>query len=664
MQYLSHNYNGVETPLESHLLSVADRCGSGLYYNIGLMHDFGKYRENFQRYLRGEDIPKQKKTHAVAGALMLHKLFHDKVDPTTLLIGMIAIASHHTGLQDDVSSRLISETSKCEFIESDHVGSQPILSNLQPITPINHGNLAMQIRFALSYLVDADWTDVSSKYGNYVKIDYADIPALRNKLDAHLRNIPKNNLSTIRDSILGECIGAASNVPGWYSLNVPTGGGKTLSGMAFALHHAIHNGKQRVIVVIPYTSIIDQTHQVYADIFGDENVLAHHSNIEPIKNYRQQSQTWEPPIVITTMVQFLETLQACKTKTLRKLKNVANSVIIIDESQNIPLHLMDVTMNALKSLVEDFGCTIVTSTATQVELCRWGVTQTQIISNHGKLHLAMKRTNIQYDHAIDVVDAISNGGSSLTIVNTRNTALTMHRQVSSKIADCYCLTTLMYPAHRKKMLADIKARLNNKETVRIISTQLIEAGVDIDLPIVYREIAGVDNIVQAAGRCNRNGNQEIGNVIVFGSTTQHIPFAIRQGINCTYKTMDIIDINAPSAPTVYATLMANDADTDLYKIIELHDPRPHKIQFAEIARRYKIVSDSAYNVICSTDVDASNIKEVQQYMVSVYGKDIENMLSQNIIVASDDYEDTYQITDNKWYSSTTGLHLPPHDPQR
>lgn len=654
MDYISHNYNGISNPLHNHLLNVGNGCGSGLFFNVGLLHDFGKYRPNMQRYLRGDDVRPQDKTHSVAGALMLHKMFARKTDPITLAIGMIAIACHHTGLQDNISDRLSSLEAKREFEESTHPDSLKILNNLQEIQSIS-GDAPMLTRMTLSKLVDADWADAAKIYGNYKKFTYNTLQTLKDKFVEFMASLPRNKLSDIRNTILENCIRSSSNPPGWHSLNVPTGGGKTLSGMAFALNHALIFNKPRIIVVIPYTSIIDQTHQVYADIFGEYNVLAHHSNIEPTSDYRIKAQTWDPPIIVTTMVQFLETLHACKNKKLRKLRNVENSVIIIDESQNLPIHLMDMTMQSLQSLVDDFGCTIVTSTATQVDLSRWGVTPKPIIEDHVALHNHLRRTHIQYVPELDVVSAIINGESSLTIVNTRKAAIQLFNQVSPH-TECYYLSTLMYPTHRKKVLAEIKSKLKNGETVKIISTQLIEAGVDIDLPVVYREIAGVDSIIQAAGRCNRNGNHQIGNVFVVGQISEHVPELINRAISCTYRTMQVCDLNNPEVATIYAKLLMQDTNTDSKNILSLLDPRPHKIQFAEIANRYKVVENNGFAVICNNNIDLHDIHEIQKYIVNLYDKDIKELLTLGAIKNCDDlYEDTYVITDDRWYSPTMGV---------
>lgn len=652
--YLSHNYSGVKNPLRNHLLNVANGCGSGLFFNVGLLHDFGKYRGNFQRYLNGDDVAPADKTHAVAGARFLHQHMVNKVDPVTLSIGMIAIACHHTGLQDDVATRLSGPAANKEFSESLNPESIQLHQLLQLMTPIM-GNIAMATRMTLSKLVHADWTDASKIYGNYKEVSYSSIPTLVGRMDKFVKSIGTNNLSTVRNKILAECNDKSSSAPGWFSLEVPTGGGKTISGMSFALHHANAYNKQRVIVVIPYTSIIDQSHMVYSGIFGDEDVLAHHSNIQPTSNYRFLSQTWDSPIIVTTTVQFLETLMTNKNKKLRKLQNIANSVIILDECQMLPLSLMDATMDALKSLVDDHGCTIVLSSATQYDYKNWGVNPRPIISDYAKLHSELVRTNIEFVPDFDIKTAIISGGSSLTVVNTRAAALSLYNEVS-QFTDCYYLSTLMCAAHRREVIADINTKLSKGEIVKIISTQLIEAGVDIDLPDVYREIAGVDNIIQAAGRCNRNGNLPIGRVVVFEQISEFLPMEIEKAIALTKKTMLDVDLNDCNAATIYSQKLIADTNTDLYEIMSLHDPRPHQIKFAEIAKRYKIIDDASTSIICPiADFDMSDPNAVQPYLVNLYDKDLKNLIKLGAITQSDHFENMYVLTDPRWYHPNLGV---------
>lgn len=652
--FYAHNYDGKIHSLKDHLTSVANYCGTGMFYNIGMLHDFGKYRPNFQKYLFGTTVPPMDKTHSTAGALFLLHQFKNKADPTTIAIGMIAIACHHTGLVDNIGSRLSDKLAVKEHDESLNDESRNL--PLQPMEPLT-GDVAMNVRMTLSRLVDADWRDTASFYGNHATYTFSDLSMLSGKLDDVLTKFePSTPIDHIRNKILQDCNDAASKPCGWFSLSVPTGGGKTLSGMSFALKHAIRHNKKRVIVVIPYTSIIDQSHAVYANIFGEMNVLAHHSSIAPSYEYRQKSQRWENPIIVTTSVQFLETLMANKTTKLRKLHNIRDSVIIIDESQMLPIHLLSATLKNLKALVADHGCSIVLSTATQTDYSRFDIHPTEIVSNPEILFSTMKRTNISVNFNLDIANAIISGGSSLTIVNTRKAALSLFNEVVQH-TDCIYLSAYMCPIHRKQVIADIKSKLKQGQTVKIISTQLIEAGVDIDLPTVYREIAGVDSIIQAAGRCNRNGNNTVGEVVVFQQISEFAPPHIKFAIATTIKILNETSLNAFDVCDKFMSSVLTDANLDKLEIMKLFSDRPHLIQFAEIAKRYKIVDDIAHTILCPLDenFDMSDLQKCQQYSVSVYDKDLTNLKKMHMVVEVPELDDVWVLTDRRLYDPTLGV---------
>lgn len=646
---LAHKYGGRTHDLDQHLQSVAKLCGVGTSYNIGRLHDFGKYRNGFQQYLNGDIVDPKTKTHAVAGARYILDKCKGQSDPTTLYVAMAAITCHHTGLTDDISTRIGNNWSTIEYNES-LVGCNTQIE-LQPWNPVA-GDISMQIRMHLSTLVDADWTDTASWYGNHTVYNFDDLTTLRGKLEK-LQFTAKNKIDAVRTSIRANCEEKSSCEPGWFTLSVPTGGGKTISGMSFAVNHAIAHNKQRIIVVIPYTSIIDQTHKIYSDIFGSDNVLAHHSNIDPTPQYRQHAQRWEHPIIVTTAVQFLETLMACKNSKLRKLHNVRNSVIILDESQMLPLEMLDVTMRALKSLVDDHGCSIVLSTATQANYKQYGISPTEIIQDIQMLHEVLRRTDITYQPNIDIINSIVSGGSSLTIVNTRKTALMVYNQVAG-YCDCVYLSAYMHPHHRRATIQNIKNRLNNGEVVKIISTQLVEAGVDIDLPVVYREIAGIDNIIQSAGRCNRNGNLEVGQVIVFDELSEHLPPSIRRSISHTRKLINQ-GMNDFDACTRYLASLHKDSNTDAKNIMPLIDNVPPLIKFASIAAKYKIVDDDSFTIICQSKVDIGNMQANQSFSITVYKQDLQKLIKMNAITEVEGLDDVWCLTDDRWYHPTLGV---------
>jgi CRISPR-associated endonuclease/helicase Cas3 len=333
--------------------------------------------------------------------------------------------------------------------------------------------------------------------------------------------------------VLRQCRAKAVGAPGIYTLTVPTGGGKTLSSLAFALEHALHHGKRRIVYAIPYTSIIEQTANVFRDIFGDA-VLEHHSNLdakEETAKSRLASENWDAPLIVTTNVQLFESLFAARTSRCRKLHNLVNSVVILDEAQLLPPEFLQPILDVMRLLTAHYGVTFVLCTATQPALgtrtdscgktwLRGFDDATEIVSGTEQLYEQLERVKVflpeewntpgNWD---EIADRIAQHPSVLAIVNTRADCRELHRRMP---AGTVHLSALMCGEHRSFVIKRIKQRLANQENVRVISTQLIEAGVDVDFPVVYRALAGLDSIAQAAGRCNREGKQaDKGKVVVF-----------------------------------------------------------------------------------------------------------------------------------------------------
>jgi len=351
----------------------------------------------------------------------------------------------------------------------------------------------------------------------------------------------------VRQKILADCRKSAELEPGFFSLSVPTGGGKTLASMGFALDHALRYGKQRIIVAIPFTSIIEQTAEVLRQVFGAESVLEHHSNLDPDKESvksRLATENWDAPIVVTTNVQLFESLFAARTSACRKLHNIVNSVIILDEAQVLPPeYLKPILLGALKPLVELFKASVVFCTATQPALTGHigsrsgpfgeggfkGIPEScvrELMPNPQELANQMRRTLVKpWNNPLQpvswevVAEQVKKHEQILCIVNTRKDCRELHSLLP---ADTVHLSALMCGEHRSKVISEIKKRLKSGELVRVVSTQLVEAGVDLDFPVVYRAMAGLDSIAQAAGRCNREGllrdqegTPELGQVIIF-----------------------------------------------------------------------------------------------------------------------------------------------------
>ena len=319
------------------------------------------------------------------------------------------------------------------------------------------------------------------------------------------------------------CEQAADAAPGLFSLTVPTGGGKTLSGTAFAFRHALRNGLKRIIYVIPYTSIIEQTADILRDILGPDNVLEHHSNFDPDKETKQSrlaSENWDAPVVVTTAVQFFESLHACKSSRCRKLHNIAESVVVLDEVQLLPTNLLLPCSEAIRQLVSRYRTTIVLSTATQLNLP--GIDPEavrEMVPPSLDLYHRLKRTTIEFPldrNARKTWDEIAvelfGFNQVLCVVNTRKDCRELFDRMPKGTVH---LSALMCGEHRSRVIHEIKGRLAAGAPIRVVSTQLVEAGVDIDFPVVYRAFTGLSSIAQSAGRCNREGRRDTGRVVVF-----------------------------------------------------------------------------------------------------------------------------------------------------
>lgn len=394
--------------------------------------------------------------------------------------------------------------------------------------------LSMWIRMLYSCLVDADYLDTEAFMADTPpeRGGYDPLPVLLDKLYAHIQPwFPgSTELNRNRCAILSQCLEKASQSRGVYSLTVPTGGGKTVSSLAFALKHAVENGMNRVIYVIPYTSIIEQNAAVFREILGENNVVEHHSGIrfddddEMNRHNRFQrlaSENWDAPVIVTTAVQFFESLYSNRPSQCRKLHNIANSVVIFDEAQMLPTcHLLP-CVGAMAGLAAHFRSSILLCTATQPvladlfhtfypmqpiqELCP------EVSENFRKFRRVTYRDGgILSDETL--VEKLCQQGQVLCIVNTRKAAQKIHALLPA--AGRFHLSTLLYPQHRKSILDQIRERLAAGLPCRVVSTSLIEAGVDVDFPAVYRELAGLDSIAQAAGRCNREGKRSATESIV------------------------------------------------------------------------------------------------------------------------------------------------------
>ncbi|HYU34933.1 MAG TPA: CRISPR-associated endonuclease Cas3'' [Thermoanaerobaculia bacterium] len=523
----------------------------------GLWHDLGKFRPEFQARLRGSG---ESVEHAGLGAALAR--YKDKSAGIPLAF---AIAGHHAGLANLASSEEGGRRPLIERLAQNAKILSGLLAALPPdligetIPPLpdhlrDSRSLELWTRFLFSCLVDADYLATESFYSPGARAVVGEgidsIAVLRQRLDDSLdrlvESLPEERRGSLvnrrRAEVLAACRTKAELSPGVFSLTVPTGGGKTLSAMAFALRHAEKNGLRRVVVAIPYTSIIEQNAAVYRAALGPANVLEHHSGIDPITaeerdreaetRRRLAAENWDAPVVVTTNVQLFESLFAASPSRCRKLHNLAGSVLLLDEAQTLPVGYLLPVLEVLRDLVASYRCTVVLTTATQPALARRdslpaGLDRVhEIMPDPAALARDLARVEpvwpepgagpVPYE---DLARELADHECVLAIVHRRKDA----RRLAERLPDegRFHLSALMCPAHRSERLAEITARLKQEGAVcRLVSTQLIEAGVDVDFPVVYRCLGGLDSLAQAAGRCNREGRLPgKGRVVFFRAET-------------------------------------------------------------------------------------------------------------------------------------------------
>lgn len=571
-----------EHSLEDHLRAVAERArrsselvGAGDWaYLAGLWHDLGKYRPGFQAYLRAanavEDAHQEQDKsargveHSAAGAM--HAV--ERMGMAGRILAY-CIAGHHAGLADWNSatagdSALAKRLVRLDQLEE--VKAQPVPREIADSAKATSRpaqdewlGTSLWIRMLFSSLVDADFLDTeafmnsaqAARRGRYPGLAELAAEFERFMEGKRVERAGESSVNVARREVLAACERAAELSPGLFSLTVPTGGGKTLSSMAFALRHALRHGKRRVIYVIPYLSIIEQTADVFREAFGSlsDAVLEHHSNLEPDDDQntraRLATENWDAPLIVTTAVQFYESLFAHKPRRVRKLHNIANSVVILDEAQTLPPEYLTPILATLRQLVRSYCASIVLCTATQPTLHEnpAGVASfpaledvREIAPDPPSLYARLRRTALEVrsqDARVtwpELGAELASAAQVLCIVDRRRHAVELFQQVKQLAPEgSFHLSTRLCGAHRSQRLAEIKRRLKKDGlSVRVVSTQLIEAGVDVDFPIVYRVEGGLDAIAQAAGRCNREGGLvQGGRVIVFRAPDDAPPGLLR-----------------------------------------------------------------------------------------------------------------------------------------
>ena len=645
--------------LEDHLKGVAkfatefaaNFLGEDWVETTSLLHDMGKGSEAFQNKIKlqsGYDPEAHIKDgeghapHSTHGAAWVYHEWGPQIGKVLAYL----IAGHHGGLPD--WSHTIGVGGNLEYrLKADEISKLPELSDefVTEITKNIHmpksvpefistgeyEHFHLWIRLLYSCLVDGDFLDTerfmdTEKFEN--RGNHDSMTRLKFFFDRHMEELtkdaPKTPVNKIRSDILTQCRKQADNEHGLFSLTVPTGGGKTLSSMAFALEHAVKHNKNRIIMVIPYTSIIEQTSKVYKKIFGDENVIEHHSSLDPEKETLQSrlaTENWDAPIVVTTSVQFFESLFAAKSSACRKLHNIVNSVVIIDEVQMLPTDYLQPVLHSIKGLTNYFNVSMVLCSATQPaitsEIFQKENGEYYAILEKDKCHEIMtspppeklteqlQRVQVEqlgkFSEWCLVAEELKKYNQVLCIVNTRNDCRELYKHMPEKTIH---LSANMCGQHRSDCIEKIKEKLDAKAPVRVVSTQLVEAGVDFDFPVVFRAMAGFDSMAQAAGRCNRegklkdNGTPVNGKVFVFEPPKPAPVGALRKGeqAGATILSVDAEGCKKllPQTFTRYFELYFSSLNSfDKQNIEELlvKDASEFNFQFRTAAQKFNLIDN-------------------------------------------------------------------------
>lgn len=719
--YVSHTTeDGRIEEVSVHLREVAEMAaefarpfgGESWAYAAGMAHDIGKYSVGFQdRILRnGRTLD-----HSTAGAYELFERMNAK-------LLAYCIAGHHGGLPDggslaDVSDdatlmgrmKRAREGSLSDYKAFANEVDLPIPGTLtfraMP-DPRDGFAFAFLTRMVFSCLVDADFlcTErfMQGEERQPLSVDGLDV--LNARLEKKITSFypPKTKLNETRCNLLDACARMAEESPGVFSLTVPTGGGKTYASMRFALRHALagDHGMRRVIYGVPYTSIIEQNAAVFREVLGEHNVLEHHANFdfddvgEDGDLLRLATENWDAPVVVTTNVQLFESLFANKTSRCRKLHNIAGSVIVLDEAQMLPTKQLLPCVRALAELVERYGCSVVLCTATQPSLDKlfeqFGCTVREIAPDPQELYERLRRVTYRYDGKLEDDELALRLGTHdqvLCVVNSRRQAKRLYDLVSTACGEAggvFHLSTLMHPVHREHVLKEVRQGLKEGEPCRVIATSLIEAGVDVDFPVVYRALAGVDSVVQCAGRCNREGrhNASESTVYLFEPAESYaLPNDIKQktelarlvlqgadvdeGKPCDAGSLEVIAAYFEQLHDVRRDNL--DASSVLSDLVNLRISKGVPlIPFKSVAERFRMIEEGSHAVVIPDVEIADAIESIERgcvargamrrlarYSVGLYDNDIRALMAAHALKPLEG--DTYLLLDTTLYHEETGL---------
>lgn len=711
---------------------------------VGLLHDHGKYTCAFQKYLKrslnGESVRRGEVIHALQGARFVDEAI---ADPLISDILGNAIAMHHSGLFNCVFEGKRTLTVKADKPEnilhykeavgnfSPSVDVDKIKAEVWRVSKICQENkldapfiLHLLTKALFSCVVDADRCNSA---GLYIEGELPDWKSMIRLFDRHISGFGAHgDLNQVRQAISLQCRDAGARKPGIYTLSIPTGGGKTLSSLRFALEHANANKLERIIYVIPYLSILDQTATELRKIFGkkaDEYILEHHSNIELPEDedeedkYRLLSSRWDSPIVLTTMVQFLETIYSNKASKLRKFHNMANAVLVFDEVQSLPIKCTHLFNDAVNFLHQFGKSTVLLCTATQPHLHEterpiWLSKNSELVHVPEERSGVFKRVAIEdksgtvktYEEVVTLAKSqLKQGKSTLIILNTKRSAQEVYGQCAVPDCEKVFLTTDLCPAHRLGLIESLRKNLN-PETRRLslcVSTQLIEAGVDISFDCVIRAKAGLDSIVQAAGRCNRNGEQaELQSVFVVEPQEENLSrlLEIQEAKKITSRVLrekqgyDFLSDEVIAAfykyyffdqkqkmdfdtkdgvTTIYSLLSKNPLGAEAYRSRQGNPYKGLPAAFETAAKEFSVIDAAQTGVVVpygealqliskfentyETKVQMRILKKLQKYTVSVYSNVLEQLKEDRAVDVIRSVKDEFYLLSPDYYDPEQGL---------
>ena len=746
--------------LPEHIEGVAQHCAQFLEQAglpklaplgrlLAQLHDTGKAQLAFQRYILGESTAKA--PHSAAGALLATSLLHElseelqlKKLPRTSQLLAYAISGHHRGLYDyggleaklkdretkdrckETAEALTNLRSEIQSWAKEHAkATESSLRELAKKVGATEQAQAL-IRLLFSCLVDADFLDTEAFMDEERKecrheatSGYASLEVLKDRLTKHMEGFSKAGaINEARRAFLNRCRAHGRTCPkGYYSLFLPTGGGKTLSSMAWALETALKHEAQRIIYVIPYTSIITQTAGIFREIFGEEHVLEHHSDIsfageaafqeaERYERTRLLAENWDAPIIVTTNVQFFESLFSHKVSRNRKVHSIANSVVVFDEVQMFPTEFLSPMLRLLDDLKHIYGTQLLFCSATLPPFDKDHSSPFKKVNDYHQLSDTIQPIVPEdpelfkvFDRVIyhleektyateELAQALGQHASALCIVNSRRDASQLYRallETGKEAQDVIHLSRNMCSAHLKERIAEIRQRLKEDIPTIVISTQLIEAGVDIDLPIVYRAMSGLDSIVQAGGRCNREGKRPVpGEVYVFSLSDGGKAFgAIAQGQHATRFLLDNDEEPTRSSMPLelieayynryYASIESFDTKEIGESLYDEDEAKRWRFDFEQASDAFRLIDNVDHDLFVpyargkelieelqrqTLHLDRRTMRELQQYHVSISKRRYKELMAARLlseVVVNRDTKQTILVLEPQGYDEALGV---------